>query len=685
MNVTQRGSARGGFTLVEMLVAVALVLLMMTMFGSIFQMASSSITTQRGIANNDQKARSFTTMLRADLDKRTFRNVIPYFYNEDANTSPNPFSDRQGYLYVSVNDPANGVDDVLQLTVGATIIRENNDESPYYGKATQLFGPGGPADEDGDGDIDAVDAYVSLVNSPNQPEADDERVEPNSTGTSPYAEVSYFIRGGNLYRRVLLIREPLELAGRETQAQPELTPAPAPPAIPNYFDFDDDVTTGFYFTGAGGPAPNFWNDFDYSAFRTFDAAGAPTSAAKFHGVESLNNEAEGSTFFSLGKPQYRWGHSTTLGPAPAQLAFFGCPREFTLLPGGPIPSAFLGRFLHEETSFFNAANRFGYPQENTIPRAGASASGNPMDIIGTPLTLNGREVVEQYTDALGNGGPRRAEELLLAHVHEFAVELWDDRLQKFVTPGHGQANPATGQLGDYAALRRLNNAYGPLGPVNSGVMPAHDRPNRVFDTWHPGTTDLTAATPVLVGDSSQPPFRPMTFYPPRTTDTPAGPSPATMPGPFASNSGPTAYWQPGVAYSVGDVVFPFTEDLNQNSILDVGEDNQLGEGANMLLDSHAPSRPFGFTYHYRCVQAGTSRVINTPGEHQTNAPSWQTREGALISEDTDGDGISGEVGEPIWIAVPNVRPARAIRIRIRFLDPGTEQMRQVSITHSLMN
>ena len=49
---------RSGFTLVEMLVSVALVLLMMSLFASIFSMASGSVSTQRGISNHDQKARA---------------------------------------------------------------------------------------------------------------------------------------------------------------------------------------------------------------------------------------------------------------------------------------------------------------------------------------------------------------------------------------------------------------------------------------------------------------------------------------------------------------------------------------------------------------------------------------------------------------------------------------------------
>lgn len=69
---------RAGFTLVEMIVSVALVLLMMLMFTEIFQILSGSMTTQRGISENDQRERLLTTVLQADLDNRSFQYLLPY-------------------------------------------------------------------------------------------------------------------------------------------------------------------------------------------------------------------------------------------------------------------------------------------------------------------------------------------------------------------------------------------------------------------------------------------------------------------------------------------------------------------------------------------------------------------------------------------------------------------------------
>ena len=139
LNRKQTNTLRPGFTLVEMLVSVTLVLLMMTMFTSIFQMATNSVTVQRGIAENDQAARSFTTALRADFAKRSMRFGQPYYPTEFEATSPTPFGDRAGYLYVSANDMNSWQDDLLQFTVNVSQSQEESDDTLYFGAAKLLY------------------------------------------------------------------------------------------------------------------------------------------------------------------------------------------------------------------------------------------------------------------------------------------------------------------------------------------------------------------------------------------------------------------------------------------------------------------------------------------------------------------------------------------------------------------
>ena len=87
-----------------MLVAVAVVVVMMTLFATIFQMATKTMSVQKGLSENDQRVRLVIAMLRNDLNGqtidlntgapkqiRTFRTVIPYAANEPpANPPYNP-------------------------------------------------------------------------------------------------------------------------------------------------------------------------------------------------------------------------------------------------------------------------------------------------------------------------------------------------------------------------------------------------------------------------------------------------------------------------------------------------------------------------------------------------------------------------------------------------------------------
>ena len=214
-----------GFTLVEMLVSVALVLMLMTLFAAIFQIATGSMVKQRGISENDQRARTISTVVRKDFQHRTFRYPLAFYPGEDSATSLTSFSNRSGYVYISTNDPDTGLDDLVQFTVNANILTEDSDATPYFGRATEL--------------VDRNSAGASptgLGTSPNQPEADDGSLAANAVASSPFAEVCYFIRRGNLYRRVVLIREPLSVAGQD------FVPQPTARSGYNYFSGQPDTT-----------------------------------------------------------------------------------------------------------------------------------------------------------------------------------------------------------------------------------------------------------------------------------------------------------------------------------------------------------------------------------------------------------------------------------------------------------
>lgn len=645
MSLKTRQSQRTAFTLVEMLVSVTLVLLMMTLFASMFQLATGSMTKQRGISQLDQSARVLDTVVRRDFQKRTFRYVQPFYPTEDSATSPTSFTNRSGYLYFSTNGNG-GIDDLIQFTVDANILNESADATPFFGRAIEL--------------LDRVNSGNNgLRNSPNQPEADDGSLSPNFVASGPTAEVCYFIRRGNLYRRINLIREPLQVAGQNLGPQP--TSRGGFNYLAGYSDPSNVATfDGLYSTTSDGLTNDFYRHFDECAFRSLaDANG--NRATTVLGVGSLGNESNGAAADVIANPARRFGFNP----------FTGFSREHTQADGAGVASQFLGRFLHAETSAMNfnwpqdtsrdeiAGQSIGTPDANQVLRVdldfdGAfdiTTTGNPFDLAGCPLVLNPLNgVVSSFDNSTtlgveGRGGIRRAEDLLLANVHEMKVELWDNRLQRFVVPGHASSNPSTGQAGDYHVLRNLNNGYGPKPGVNVGA---------VFDTWH-----RAAASSIGTGTA---PYISYLHYPPVQISPPVagnivGPSPASMPGPTKT------YWVPNSSgiYSAGDVVFAQWLDDNDDN----PSNGRIADGIFSYKEMPEPKFQIG----YRMI--GYNDVNPADGDADggpAGAVNFPTAPGRRFTDN-----------EIIWESFDNRVPLKSIRLTFRFLDKQTDNMRNLSL------
>ncbi len=468
-----------GFTLIEMIVSVALVLLMMLMFTEIFQILSGSMTTQRGISENDQRERLLVTVLQADLDNRTFQYLLPFANYKDFTTPVDTWPDskdprspeyykahRRGYFYISENDPNDDTDDILQFTVStfSDPAQDDDTEGFYYGRANM------------DHSFISED-NKKLSKHPNQPDADDaqlERIDPvsgkvitNLTALSSAAEISYFLRGSNLYRRELLIREPLTITG-VTSSQPEnkdgdyffLRPSSSAPN-PLYSDNVD-------------PSCNFWRDFDFSAFR-FESIETPgLFSARFHDLTDLDNSSPSSDYFSLGNPRHRFGFNHITGLS----------REYMTSSSLNNPQLFIGRFTHEETSHPS----FNYPQDPMPSSMGGG--GNPMDPAGPNLVVNSETRVVE----LLKNGVRRSEDLVLSNVRSFDIEVFDDQVGGFVDIGD-TALDSTTPIGRFAPSVKQNSAAG------------NSEWHNVFDTWHPTTavgSDFDPPYPMLSNASGAP-------------------------------------------------------------------------------------------------------------------------------------------------------------------------------------
>ena len=631
-----------------MLISVTLVMLMMTLFASILQVATESVGTQQVISENDQKARALTNVIRNDLGSRTNRYPFAFYPGENSATSPTfKTRDRDGYVYISTNAPDSFLDDKLQFTAHANRLTAVQNNVDYFGKAAPLA------------DVEAGGAATEGIStSPNQPDADDLVLSPNSTGSSPAAEISYFIRDGNLIRRVVLLRDPLPIAGRTMETQPTSWRG-------NDFMEGDKSSGnrahGFQLIDNSTDPPSlmaltddYWLHFDYAAYADVGASTGGPMWAKFVGIEALNNDAigNGAAAIALGNPRYRWGFNTDTGRS----------REHLSLT----TPYFIGGFTHGETS----APNFNWPQRPSFVEGSTSTvlgvNGNPFDITNV-LTLDSTNgLVDEFDDDVGTGtgrgGPRAMEDLLLANVHQFKIELWDERFGDFVIPGHGTRT--AGADGDYHIRRNLHwdritgvFGYGPLGPYSTGnALPVMQQPH-VFDTWHPA---VGAVSPVdFDGDGTsneiaetQAPYMPYVYYPPRQTDSIPGPSSALMPA-----TDMKTYWTPDTVYAVGDVVFadrvPSTPGWDNDGDGDFEWDQDAFEFPNQT-----------FQIAYRCVAVtggATSAPVSSP-------PSFGDTPGLRISDN-----------EVIWESFDNRRPLKSIRITIRFMNQKSDEPRQMTL------
>ena len=491
-----------------------------------------------------------------------------------------------GYFYVSENDPFDDTDDVVQFTIQIDDLSkvEEGLETFYGGQSEPLPFPGG-----GDGVPDLAGDDSSFASAPaapfdfggynagpatNQPDNDDgfgpsatlavpngylpagPHVYSNNLTRSRAAEVAYFLRGSNLYRRTAMLRN-----GPDTGLQ---ALANGQPRMGSSGLGDRYLSTGATIGGssvgysqpsgyevieaAGGNS--FWTDQDLSATRlpvesqyngipNGVAGGGPSaytwaSGLWINSTLGLDNTL-GRTNNPIALPWMRFGHygyeSAAIATSGSTLTdrLIGRPREYgtTTFAGATVP-AFIGRFTHGETS--DAV--FDYPglqtapgTSGTEPMYGAVQVAVPNSAVGTP----GQQRFQVRFDP-GSGerdllGTRDGADLVLSNVTSFDVEFWDDAQGQFVDLGRP---PVAGQPSLWTKDRQtewtVDGTGAPVAaPILDGLPGAGLRfygpfgatdisRNNVFDTWHPDC-DMTpalisgAVLPNGDGVADLPPYR----------------------------------------------------------------------------------------------------------------------------------------------------------------------------------
>ncbi|WP_339907625.1 hypothetical protein [Symmachiella dynata] len=376
---------------------------------------------------------------------------------------------QRGYFYYSENTVGDETDDVLQFTIATRQASAAgvgaSDDDTFYGKAVYIQDPipsepemmiDQPVADDGSLDWDTTNTRLEIS------------LPPNELATGNIAEVCYFLRNGNLYRRTVLVRTPL--VNDASLAPNNLTASVTVGGNQGYGGNSDDPLTA-----------NFYTDFDFSAFHDPRPLPGDPSDDKMAFLEvDLNSPTTGAwvndTAISLGIPKFRFG-------------FFGDVADPTT-PGGPIEfldntmgnPVFIGRFTHAETSDID----FGYPGRIV------DTSDNAFNPYTDTIFDETRGVITEAAAAtfdLANG-PRIAEDIVLSNVHSFDIKIFDDITEEFEDLGHSNVS-SVGTDGRYHTNNNANPSYG----------------NR-YDTWHANSSyignNVTPYRPATVGPDGQP-------------------------------------------------------------------------------------------------------------------------------------------------------------------------------------
>ncbi|NLE58230.1 MAG: hypothetical protein GX616_07715, partial [Planctomycetes bacterium] len=116
------------------------------------------------------------------------------------------------------------------------------------------------------------------------------------------------------------------------------------------------------------------------------------------------------------------------------------------------------------------------------------------------------------------------------------------------------------------------------------------------------------------------------------------------------------FWRPNWNYVPGDRVFPWP---------------------NFPDCTGSPAAPPHMSFFYVCVEAVDGNDPADGIRSGMDQPNWPEAPGARIEDGTSPDRI-------VWKAVNNTIGLKAIQISLRFFDPTSGQMRQLTITHSFV-
>lgn len=679
---TPRGARRRGFTLIEILVAMAVTLMMMGMAVTIFATVSTAITGSKSTIEMTDRIRSTQTVLLGDFNGITVPAV----------PRRNPANDL-GYLEI-IEGPVGPVLRPRTLQVQAELpidarLDTNGDQLADYDTTV--------------GDYDDVLMFTTRTQGEpfvgNFAILDDDR----NTGGPPYgittggtiqshvAEVAWFLRGTTLYRRVLLVL-PNHPDGN-TATGPNINDLPAVSGFYGLYDLSVRQVGGPYSQDVSpGPArlvANSLGDLTKRENRFGHQPWVFPYDARFWGRLGLPTLRESTLILDTGMPgQYTdtgtWPFplqtsdgdppfdtnppfDSTLGNNSAYIIPYGAQRDpyletvQTSRTSGPLTQ------LREQVELYAA----------TQPPAGAASNfdawQNPLPWLETNQ-VNGTLAAHNPDPNAPEANIRIDEDVVLTNVLSFDVKVWDpgapvfalvvdanmdgepEEVKQVIAPG----DPS--YIGEYL-VRWRDGELDPNGPLPVATDGLPDdlmgrNQDRVIYRYgaYVDLNYMCLLGPEIPGDINRSP----PAYPNSAT---AIALPASAPSPQFHGAGNFDSRLRGTN--------PYTKDFS----------SPLTIATDWLPPMNAGSPP-------EAEPMWAASVYDTGSTHYENDGLDQDLDGVFdqATNGLDDNGVGGP-DDVTELEVPPPYPAelRSIQVKIRTFEPDSRQIREVTIVHEFLS
>jgi prepilin-type N-terminal cleavage/methylation domain-containing protein len=689
-----RRPRRRGFTLVEMLVAVAITLIMMTTVVTVFGLVMDSISNSRATIEMTDRLRGARNRLALDLQGATAPMTPPI----SPDISSGYFEYIEGPIgaifpaaaFATRSDEAAGSsgtlgadytvgdnDDVLMLTVRSTA------NEPFTGRFTPW----------------------NYAGTPTQPPPYTAVGDPVIV-QSRVAEVSWFLRGTTLYRRVLLVLPGPVAVQPDTQNPPRwISPQPIPPRP--------------LVDSSGSNYRSFYALYDVSARQEDGPWGLQATAGPNTGRLVANTLAD------LTKRENRFGHQPYAWPHDAR--FWGPLRLPTLRecssPLWPFPWNDFGNALPAQmgVAITSPLDPAGRPL--IVPNGVTSTALSPTQV--PAVSINPYQYQYPPTVQLTPDGTIPVPPATGSAIAVAAFDAWRNPTPYNETrPLQGQSR--TGELTHYILRQTGPDSSQPGGPGSSNNAGNDERVSEdiiltnvlEFDikVWDPGAPVVTVSSPVPGGPT-------IVVSPNESWDTNGGGSGNAMWADKAAmvNAGQLRllaeggviagfgafvdlnyFATMGAALNLPPYYPPTLPTVSNTSALQLlgmtPSFYHAGDFRSGVRGTHpGPTQlePMGNT---AVVMAWPSAIYDTWSTHYEqdginqritwDGSNWPNGNGPIVDAGSDGldNDLANGADDPAEQEAPPPysAPLRAIQIKIRVFDPDSRQVREVTLEHEFL-